>query len=123
MSFVSASSVLVANQNMESNDWEHEWTLNLQFSGAFTIGTPVTAASGFIASLNLGSNTNNPSQVEIQMYSSVSSPNGEMTITNIDNTNNTIDGNFSCTVYHISTTGTALPPQVISGSFSDIPLL
>jgi len=121
-SFVSASSVLVANQNMESNDWEHEWMLNLQFSGAFTIGTPVTAASGFTATLGLGSNTNNPSQFEIVLYYSASSPNGEMTITNIDNSDNTIDGNFSVTVYHMPTTGPTLAPQLISGSFSGIPL-
>ena len=118
-SYVSASSVLVATQNMYSNNWEHEWLLNLQFSGAFTIGIPVTADSGFTATLGLGSNTNNPSQLDLQMYLSGSSPNGQMTITGYSTANNTIDGNFSVTVYHSSNS----IPQLISGSFSDIPLL
>jgi hypothetical protein len=122
MSQVSAPLVLVAIQNMESNDWEHEWMLNLQFNpGTFAIGTPVTAASGFTATFVLGSNTNNPSQTEIQTYYSLSSPNGSITITNIDNANNTIDGNFSVTVYH--TTDPTMLPQLLTGSFSDILLL
>jgi hypothetical protein len=116
-----ATGVVVAFQNMELNDWEHEWTLNLSYYGTFAIGTPVTAASGFTAIFGLGSSTNNPSQVNIQTYQSSSSPNGEMTITNIDNTNNTIDGNFSVTVYHL--TDPTIPPQMLTGSFSDINLI
>ena len=125
-SMVSVSSVLVNVRNMYSNDWEHEWELNLNISGVFTIGIPVAGGfSGFDASLNLGENTNNPttSALYLKTYSTTSSSNGSITITNIDNTNNTIDGNFSCTVYHIATTGTTLQPQVISGSFSDIPFI
>jgi hypothetical protein len=116
------SHVAVSITNLYPNNWEVEWTLNVNFSTALfpsapplNIGTPCT--SGFYANFGLDGSTGGP------QYSSLSSPNGEMTITNIDNTNNTIDGNFSCTVYHIPTTGTTLAPQLISGSFSDIPLL
>ena len=113
----------VSFQNMYSNNWEHEWALKLQFIGAFTIGTSILGWDStpplFLAQLTLGSNTNNLTTVLYQSYLSLTSPNGEITITNIDSTNNTIDGNFSCTVYH-STNST---PQLISGSFSDIPLL
>ena len=81
----------------------------------------VTGASGFHATLTLGSNTNNPTTVMPETYLSLTSPNGQITITYIDNTNNTIDGNFSCTVYHA--TDTTMPSQVLNGSFSNIPLL
>jgi len=97
---------LVSFQNMYSNNWEYEWTLQLQFIGAFTIGTPVIGTDTsvpplFLTQLTLGSNTNNPSTVLYQSYLSLTSPNGEITIT--DSTSNTIDGNFSCTVYHVYT--------------------
>jgi len=97
----------VSFQNMYSNNWEHEWALKLQFIGAFTIGTSILGWDSipplFLAQLTLGSNTNNLTTVLYQSYLSLTSPNGEITITNIDSTNNTIDGNFSCTVYHVYT--------------------
>ena len=100
-------SVFLSFQNMYSNNWEHEWALKLQFIGAFTIGTSILGWDStpplFLAQLTLGSNTNNLTTVLYQSYLSLTSPNGEITITNIDSTNNTIDGNFSCTVYHVYT--------------------
>ena len=57
----------------------------------------------------------------MENYTSQSAPNGEMTITSIDPTANTIDGNFSVTVYHL--TEPTMPAVLVNGSFSDIPLL
>jgi hypothetical protein len=103
---------------MKSNNYEVEWTVNLAV-GTLGGGGNVTISG---TSSNLGFYVNvgfDASTPNIQQYTSFSSPNGQITITNINNTNNTIDGNFSCTVYHLTNSTS----QLISGSFSDIPLL
>tara|TARA_B110000444_G_scaffold85971_1_gene81265 strand:+ start:357 stop:923 length:567 start_codon:yes stop_codon:yes gene_type:complete len=112
------SSIAVSLTNMKSNNYEVDWILNLSVGtlgggGNVTI-TGTSSNLGFGVNLGFG-----PQGTNFQQYTSLSSPNGQITITNINNPNNTIDGNFSCTVYH-STNST---PQLISGSFSDIPLL
>ena len=114
----------VSFQNMYSNNWEHEWALKLQFFGD-TIGTPIlgsdtTVPIMFLAQLTLGSNTNDTNLYYYQSYLSNPLPNGEITITYIDTTNHTIDGNFSCTVYHVYTVrdstnlinSTNIPPAI-----------
>ena len=115
------SSVQVSMTNMYSNDWEIEWTLDLVFQpiifpGApdLNIGTPVT--SGFYVNFSL-----DPSSPDAEIYTSLSAPNGEMTITSIDPTTNTIDGNFSVTVHPLGVS--TMPSLLLNGSFSDIPLL
>ena len=60
-----------------------------------------------------------PSSAAIQQYGNAPSPNGEMTITNIDYTNNTIDGNFSFNGYNMSNQAAA--PKLVNCSFSGIP--
>jgi hypothetical protein len=112
------SSIAVSFTNMNSNNWETDWSLNLAVGtlgggGNVTI-TGTSSNLGFYAIVGFGAQGPN-----YQQYTSLSSPNGQITITNINNTNNTIDGNFSCTVYHLTNSTS----QLISGSFSDIPLL
>ncbi len=116
------SSVQVSMTNMYSNDWEIEWNLSLVFQPILYPGTPdlnigTVVTSGFYA--NFGLDTSSPTDTE--NYTSLSNPNGEMTITSIDPTTNTIDGNFSVTVYHL--TEPTMPSLLLNGSFSDIPLL
>ena len=116
------SSVQVSMTNMYSNDFDVEWTLLLVFQPVLWPGTPdlnigTAVTSGFYANFNL--DTTSPPDAEA--YSSLSAANGEMTITSIDPTTNTIDGNFSVTVYHL--TEPTMPSVLLNGSFSDIPLL
>ena len=105
MSTISAASsgtglIFTVNfQNMYPNNWEHEWVLNLQFLEV--IGSNMNPFL-YGSSLTLGSNTNNPTTVSYQSYVSHSQSSlvdSSITIY-IDSTNNTIDGNFSCIVYH-----------------------
>ena len=114
------SGIVVNFTNMRSNNYEVDWSINLaaQYS-IFTDGGNVTITGnasdlGFYANFTpLSSPTN------FQQYSSSSLPNGQMNITDIDYTNNTIDGNFSLIVYDI------MNPTIsksFSGSFSDIPV-
>ena len=113
------SSAAISFTNMKSNNYEVDWAVNLAVTaviggGNVTItGTPSNLR--FYANVGFDSSTQN-----IQQYTSVSSPNGQMNITDINDINNTIDGNFSLTVYDL------MNPTIsrsFSGSFSDIPLL
>jgi hypothetical protein len=112
------SSIAVSFTNMNSNNWETDWSLNLAVGtlgggGNVTI-TGTSSNLGFYAIVGFG--TQGPNY---QQYTSLSSPNGQITITNINNPNNTIDGDFSLTVYDL------MDPTIsksFSGSFSDIPL-
>jgi len=107
MSTISAASsgtglIFTVNfQNMYPNNWEHEWVLNLQFLDG--IGSNMNPWL-YGASLTLGSNTNNSTTVLYQSYvSEMGTSLPSSCITYIDSTNNTIDGNLSCTVSHVYT--------------------
>ena len=115
------SGIAVNFTNMKSNNYEVDWSINLaaQYS-IINAGENVTITGnpsdlGFYANFS----PSNSSSTNFQQYSSSSLPNGQMNITDIDYTNNTIDGNFSLIVYDI------MNPTIsksFSGSFSDIPV-
>jgi len=113
------SSMAVSFINMKSNNYEVDWTVNLAV-GSLVGGGNVTingTASNLEFYANVGFDASTPN---IQQYTSLSSPNGQMNITHIDYTDNTIDGNFSLTVYDLMDPTITQP---FNGSFSDIPLL
>jgi hypothetical protein len=115
------SGIAVNFTNMKPNNYEVDWSINLAAQYSLLSGGDVTI-SGMPSDLGFYANFSpaNSSPTNFQQYSSSSSPNGQMNITNIDYTNNTIDGDFSLIVYDI------INPTIsksFSGSFSNIPLL
>jgi hypothetical protein len=120
--------VVVSFSNYYSNDWEAEWSINAGLTPNLGVGlAPISIGTTYTYNSNLMLNYvsagllfgTEPSSAAIQQYGNAPSPNGEMTITNIDYTNNTIDGNFSFNGYNMSNQAAA--PKLVNCSFSGIP--
>lgn len=126
------SGLAISMINMETDNITTDWTINAQMSTPFnSIGTPININQTYSANNdNLGQTHignmifTDGSGAATETFTNGNSGliNGEITITNIDYANETIDGEFSFTGYSVNAPmpGGSTSHQ-ISCVFSDIP--
>ena len=116
--------------NMKANNYETDWTLSISLAH-----TNILANNGININQTYYQNSNtfndwmitfsfslhnSPTSFDTYTNTSVIGGDGEVTITNIDFSNETIDGHFEFTGYPVM--GSVSTKQ-ISGQFSDIPIV
>lgn len=120
--------VVVGITNMKANDYETDWSLNIRLSDiSFPPGgNPININQTYYHTSNnimlyfQFSLFSSPTSYDGYTNTAANGSGGEVTITNIDYSNETIDGHFEFTGYPLMGSGST---KQISGQFTDLPVI
>ena len=119
----------VSINNMKANNYETDWSINISLMHTNVLGNNAininqtyyqnsTTFNDYVLSFQFGLYFS-PTSTDTYINTATNGSGGEVTITNIDFSNETIDGHFEFTGHPLMGSGST---KQISGQFSDIPI-